>query len=124
MLLLGTSSPWIETIHLHKVIFNHVSYETLVGSVQNIFQVVFPLCCLLVLTLCILLVVLFLPPSHPHLLTTTQPLSGQWLWVSFHWCMGSDLVASLSQVSGTDFVRQINIGHINLTTDDDSKSRE
>lgn len=118
-LLLGTGSPWIETIQLHKVIFNHFSYETLVRSVQNIFQVVFPLCCLLVLTLCILLVVLLLPPPPPDYYPASQ-----WsvVVVSFHWCMGSNLVASPLQVSGTDSLRQINIGHINLTSDDDSKS--
>lgn len=49
--------------------------------------------------------------------------ASQWsvVVVSFHWCMGSNLVASPLQVSGSDFVRQINIGHINLTNDDDSK---
>lgn len=112
--LLGTGSPWMETIHLQKVIFNNFSYETLVRPVQNIFQVVFPSFCLLVLTLCIFLVVLLLTPTSWLL-----PAS-QWsvVLVSFHWCMGSNLVDSPAQVSGTDSIKQINIGHINLTADD------
>lgn len=88
---------------------------------QNIFQVVFPLCCLLVLTLCIFLVVL--PLTHPPPPSPDYYPASQWsvVVVSFHWCMGSNLVASPSQVSGSDSVRQINIGHINLTSDDDCK---
>ncbi len=61
--LLDICIPWKETIPPHKVTLSRFSYETLVRSVQNLFQVVFPLFCLLVLTLCILLVVLLLPPA-------------------------------------------------------------
>lgn len=69
-----------------------------------------PLCYLLVLILCILLVVLS-PTPTPRLLPTSQ-----WsvVSVSFHWCVGSNLVNPPAPIS----LKQTNTGHINLTAAD------
>lgn len=76
-----TGSLWIETIHLHKKkshfqnFFSPCCYtcQSRAGYISGASSR--PLCYLLVLILCILLVVLFLQPPP---LDYSQPLSGLW----------------------------------------------
>lgn len=110
--------PWTAATHLHKFIFNRCSYETLVRSVQNIFQVVFSF-------------VLFTRADPVYFACGSSPPppppdyypASQWsvVVVSFHWCMCADSAASPSQVTGVDSPRPINNGRINLTLNQGSK---
>lgn len=108
-----TGSHWIDPIHLSKKkgtfffpILLHLSEQA--GYIQGASSR--PLCYLLVLILCILLVVLSPTPS-PRLLPASQ-----WsvVSVSFHWCVGSNLVNPPAPIS----LKQTNTGHIHLPTAD------
>lgn len=111
-----TGSLWIETIHLHtqkKSLSNFFppscnTCQSRAGYISGASSR--PLCYLLVLILCILLVVLS-PTPTPRLLPTSQ-----WsvVSVSFHWCVGSNLVNPPAPIS----LKQTNTGHINLTAAD------